>query len=70
MSIYYACPKCKQKSLVEVDGEVKCLNNLCDFSAKKCPICNGYLVRRNGTPDFWGCSNYYTSNCKYIEKII
>ena len=36
----------------------------------KCPLCDdGFLVKRKGTPDFYGCSNYWDTGCKYTEPI-
>lgn len=35
-----------------------------------CPVCGGHLIRKSGPyGDFFGCSNYKTSGCKYIRKI-
>lgn len=35
-----------------------------------CPLCGGRLVRRSGLyGDFFGCSNYKTSGCRYIRNI-
>lgn len=35
-----------------------------------CPLCGGRLVRRSGPyGDFFGCSNYRTSGCRYIRNI-
>ena len=34
-----------------------------------CPRCGGVLVKRHGPyGDFYGCSNYPTTNCKYTRK--
>ena len=35
-----------------------------------CPLCGGRLVRRSGPyGEFFGCSNYKTSGCRYIRNI-
>jgi ssDNA-binding Zn-finger/Zn-ribbon topoisomerase 1 len=47
----------------------KCSNSGCTFTPKKCPECNGYLIRRKGTPDFYGCSNFHNNNCRYKEEL-
>ena len=36
-----------------------------------CPLCGGRLIRRQGQyGDFFGCSNFKTSGCRYTRKII
>ena len=36
-----------------------------------CPLCGGKLVKRSGTyGEFFGCSNYGKTGCKYKRKII
>ena len=36
----------------------------------QCPLCGGKLVKRNGPyGEFFGCSNYRKSGCRYIRKI-
>ena len=36
----------------------------------KCPLCDdGYLVRLEGDPDFYGCTNHWVNGCSYKEKI-
>lgn len=36
-----------------------------------CPICGGYLTRKSGPyGEFFGCSSYKTTGCKYTRKII
>ena len=38
--------------------------------AFSCPICGGRLVRRSGRyGDFWACSNYAKTGCKFTRKI-
>ena len=32
----------------------------------KCPLCDGYLIKRKKYSDFYGCSNY--PKCKYIKR--
>lgn len=35
-----------------------------------CPECGGYLVKKKGPyGEFYGCSNYRTTGCKYTRKI-
>jgi DNA helicase-2/ATP-dependent DNA helicase PcrA len=37
---------------------------------KICPRCGGIMTKKNGKyGQFFGCSNYYSKNCKYTEKI-
>ena len=36
----------------------------------ECPLCGGRLVKRSGVyGEFWGCSNYRTTKCKYKRSI-
>ena len=36
-----------------------------------CPRCGGKLVKRHGRyGDFYGCENYYKSNCRYTRKFL
>lgn len=35
----------------------------------ECPLCGGQLYKRKGQyGEFWGCSNYRTTGCKYTRK--
>ena len=37
---------------------------------KVCPLCGGKLIKhQNYNGAFWGCLNYKSKNCKYIESI-
>jgi DNA helicase-4 len=64
------CPSCKNGFLILNEGKYKCSNEKCEFIAKKCQLCDGYLILRNWTPAFWGCSNYFTTKCPYTEEVI
>ena len=36
----------------------------------ECPVCGGKLIKKSGPyGEFFGCSNYKTTGCKYIRKI-
>ena len=36
-----------------------------------CPVCGGRLQKKSGPyGDFWGCSNYKTTGCKYTKNIM
>lgn len=36
----------------------------------ECPRCGGRLLKKSGQyGEFWGCSNYKTTGCKYTRKI-
>lgn len=36
-----------------------------------CPLCGGRLVRRSSQHgDFWGCSNYHSTGCRYSRNTI
>ena len=66
------CSVCKEGFLYtesESDEYYNCSNEDCTYSPKKCPLCNGILVRRTGTPDFYGCSNYFSNNCTHKEEL-
>ena len=65
------CPGCG-KGFLHLDPDSEhyvCSNKNCEFTAKKCPICGGYLITRSGTPDFYGCSNYFSLDCRYTEPL-
>ena len=35
-----------------------------------CPLCGGYLARKKGAyGEFWGCTNYNKTKCKFTRKI-
>ena len=66
------CPVCKEGFLYlesSNDDTYHCSNESCNYSPKKCPECGGILLRRAGNPDFYGCSNYFTNNCRYKEEL-
>jgi len=48
--------------------QFKCTNPRCHEQKEKCPICNGYLIKREGKfGEFYGCSNY--PKCEYTKNI-
>jgi DNA helicase IV len=37
----------------------------------ECPLCGGRIVRKNGPRgDFYGCTNFWTLDCRYTKNII
>ena len=67
------CPSCKNGFLYpdsEIKSQYKCSNNDCSFTARICPRCfYGYLQIREKDGKFWGCSNYWSKDCRYTEPI-
>ena len=63
------CPSCGEGFSYKKDQKYVCSNDKCGFIARKCPRCDGYLILRKGTPDFLGCSNFPTTNCRYKEAV-
>lgn len=36
----------------------------------ECPVCGGRLLKKSGPyGEFWGCSNYRVTGCKYTRKL-
>lgn len=57
------CPEC-ENGFLTLDitlNEYQCNN--CNFSASKCPKCEGYLINHNDK--FWRCSHSWTNKCNY-----
>ena len=76
---YVAMTRAKKKVwLVTLKGNesvfVKEIDEVCGEAMRReqyaCPLCGGRLVRRSGPyGEFFGCSNYKTSGCRYIRNI-
>jgi len=65
-----ACPKCQEGFLLSNPDDNSIINcSRCSYTTRKCPECNGYLILRQGTPDFYGCSNYGKTGCTYKENV-
>lgn len=57
----------EELDVVKKNNEIVAENELNGRDA--CPRCGGVLVKRHGPyGDFYGCSNYPTTNCKYTRK--
>ena len=57
----------KEELLKEKELLVKEYN---EKNFKVCPLCGGKLIKhQNYGGAFWGCSNYKSKICKYIESI-
>ncbi len=66
-----ACGACNKYPMKKVRGLYRCQNSLCENVVKSCPRCGGgVLTKRNGKyGDFYGCSAYKTTGCKYTENV-
>ena len=79
-----ACPRCKtgylviRKSSANHKDFLGCSNYpRCEYTVndtsilrqhRKCPVCGGFLVKRQGRNTFYGCSNY--PYCRYTQNKI
>ena len=66
------CPGCNLGYALVVEGEVKCLNLVCDDPAEVCPTCGkGVLLSRKGpTGPFWACTEFWSEPpCRYTRPI-
>ena len=66
------CPGCNLGYALVVEGEVKCLNPVCDDPAEVCPTCGkGVLLSRKGpTGPFWACTEFWSEPpCRYTRPI-
>ena len=65
------CPKCDSGFLYQDSkNQSSYLCSKCTFSARICPRCNeGYLVIHEKNGRFWGCSNYFSKECRFTEPI-
>jgi len=68
-----ACTKCGLGILVydETKRYYMCNNMKCSHRERPCPRCKiGRLVERSGRNGvFFGCTNYYSGQCRYTEEI-
>ena len=66
------CPGCNLGYALVVEGEVKCLNPVCDDPAEVCPTCGkGLLLSRKGpTGPFWACTEFWSEPpCRFTRPI-
>jgi len=68
----------EQIELIDGDALIKLIRSVVggeemvpskEHGSKVCPECGGALVKRSGhNGDFWGCSNFSRSNCRYTRS--
>ena len=70
--VYILADKGKISTFIDEICDKEADYEISEFGEKpiKCPLCeDGFLVIRRGSPDFYGCSNYWETGCKYTEQI-